>query len=256
MSDENSTSDRRRKRRDPASDASLCGFFKGANGDWHRNTKGERCSGQVLAGTTTCRSHPGVALARAKAKGAVVVELRNWGLTDEHVDPGELMLRLVAQSAARVEFYGGLLREAYEAAERLRAAEEAAGPDEEAAQTARLDFERVMNTGGVAVLIGHTYAGTQTSGVIATGEAIRGLAKLEAEERDRAFNFASKAKAAGIAAEQLELAKRLGGQLMVALRGLASALGHSADDPLVLSAIQLQVGSLLSSPVIEGQVAA
>lgn len=174
-----------------------------------RRADGQPCSQPPIPGTDRCRFHPGMSVAKARAKGQVVLELRNWGLTDKTVDPGETLLKLVTQSAARVEFYAGLLQRAYAAAERLREAEEA--PDgTDLAVTARLDLERVLNTGGVAVLIGHTYAGTQTSGVIATGEAIRGLARLEAEERDRCANFATKAVAAGLAERQVRLAERQG----------------------------------------------
>lgn len=175
-------------------------------------------------------------VAKARAKGQVVVELRSWGLTDTTVDPGETLLKLVTQSAARVEFYAGLLQTAYAAAERLRAAEELPDGGGAVAHTARLDLERVLNTGGVAVLIGHTYAGTQTSGVIATGEAIRGLAKLEAEERDRCANFATKAIAAGLAERQVRLAERQGEIMASVLAAVFAdpALGASAEQRALL----------------------
>lgn len=196
--------------------------------------------------------HAGKSRAKARAEGAVVLELRNWGLGDTTVDPGEILLRLVTQSAARCEFYAGLLQQAYAAAERLRAAEGL--PDGgEATVTARLDLERVLNTGGVAVLIGHTYAGTQTSGVIATGEAIRGLVKLESEERDRCANFATKAIAAGLAERQVRLAERHGAMVFAIIASAARALGHDPADPavsgLISAAIAEQTGV---APAIEG----
>jgi hypothetical protein len=46
------------------------------------------------------------------------------------------------------------------------------------------------------------------------GEAIRGLADLEAKERERCANFASKAVAAGLAESTVRIAERQG-QLMV-----------------------------------------
>ena len=52
------------------------------------------------------------------------------------------------------------------------------------------------------------------SGVYVTGEAIRGLADLEAKERERCANFATKAVAAGLAERTVRIAERLG-QLMV-----------------------------------------
>jgi hypothetical protein len=47
-----------------------------------------------------------------------------------------------------------------------------------------------------------------------TGEAMRGLADLEAKERERCANFASKAVAAGLAERTVRVAERQG-QLMV-----------------------------------------
>ena len=62
---------------------------------------------------------------QVKAKAAVRAELLGWGLGDTTVDPGEVLLRLVTQSAARAERYAMLLEEAYEAAERLKQAHDA-----------------------------------------------------------------------------------------------------------------------------------
>jgi hypothetical protein len=52
------------------------------------------------------------------------------------------------------------------------------------------------------------------SDVYVTGEAIRGLADLEAKERERCANFAGKAVAAGLAERTVRVAERQG-QLMV-----------------------------------------
>ena len=41
-----------------------------------------------------------------------------------HVDPGEVLLRLVTQSTAQAEIYARLLQEAFDAAERLKEAHE------------------------------------------------------------------------------------------------------------------------------------
>jgi hypothetical protein len=91
-------------------------------------------------------------------------ELASWGLGDAVDDPGETLLRLVTQSRKRADLYTVLLQEAFEAAERLRAAHEASAaiveaPDDELADTAeaaRRDLDPIFNTGGVAALIGNT----------------------------------------------------------------------------------------------------
>jgi hypothetical protein len=89
-------------------------------------SRGERCKKWAVRGATVCRSH-GAATSHIRAKAAVRAEVLDWGLGDTKVDPGEVLLRLVSQSAARVQLYSRLLEEAYQAAERLaqeRVAEE------------------------------------------------------------------------------------------------------------------------------------
>jgi hypothetical protein len=85
-----------------------------------------------------------------------------------------------------------LLEETYEAAERLKrsfdggAEIKVKAPGDEladTAETARRDLDRIFNTGGVAALVGNTYGAAKDVGVYVTGEAIRGLADLEAKER-------------------------------------------------------------------------
>jgi hypothetical protein len=117
--------------------------------------------------------------------------------------------------------YARLLQEAFDAAERLKQAHEAGtkieAPGDEAAdtaETARCDLDRIFNTGGVAALVGNTYGAAKDVGVYVTGEAIRGLADLEAKERERCANFATKAIAAGLAERTVRIAERQG-RLMV-----------------------------------------
>jgi hypothetical protein len=221
-------------------------------------SKNGYCTQWPIQGTKRCRSHPGKPIAKAKAEGAVVVEVMRWGLGDSTVDPGETLLRLVSQSAARVDLYSRLLAEAYEAAERLQAAQAAPQSDLLAAETARLDLERVFNTGGVGALIGHQYAADKQAGVFATGEAIRGLARLEGEERDRCANFATKAVAAGLAERQVRLAERQGAMLGAILADVVRALGGDPGEPgtaaLVREVIDRHAG-VDSRKIIEGSAA-
>jgi hypothetical protein len=167
-----------------------------------------------------CRWHGGAA-GQVKAKAAIRAEVLNWGLDDPHIDPGGVLLRLVTQSAARAEHYFRMLQETFEAAERLKQAHDAGmqidAPGDEladTAETARRDLDRMFNTGDVAALVGNTYGAAKDVGVYVTGEAIRGLADLEARERERCANFASKAVAAGLAERTVRIAERQG-QLMV-----------------------------------------
>lgn len=224
----------------------------------HRNNRGEPCGANVIKGTTGCRRHAGKRPEKAKAEGAVVTELRRWGLTSQAdlVDPGQTLLKLVTQSAARADLYGSLLGEAFDAAERLRAAEEAPQSDLLATETARMDLERVLNAGGVGALIGHTYAGTQTSGVIATGEKIRGLAELEAQERDRCAGFAATAIKAGLAERMVRLAEQQGAMLATILVGALEDLGVAVGEERVRQVLGSRIAAATGAPlVLEGKVA-
>jgi hypothetical protein len=178
---------------------------------------GKQCKNWAIKGGEVCRNHGGAAPA-VKAKASIRAEVMAWGLGDIHVDPGETLLRLVSQSAARAEMYARLLEEAYEAAERLKRSFDAGAldidDDKVMAETAREDLDRIFNTGGVAALVGNTYGAAKDVGVYVTGEAIRGLADLEAKERERCANFAGKAVAAGLAERTVRVAERQG-QLMV-----------------------------------------
>jgi hypothetical protein len=100
---------------------------------------GNQCKAKAIPGGTVCRWHGGAAQ-QVKAKAAVRAELLGWGLGTATVDPGEVLLRLVTQSAARAEMYARLLQEAFDAAERLKQAHEDGqrieAPGDELADTA------------------------------------------------------------------------------------------------------------------------
>jgi hypothetical protein len=207
----------------------------------------------------------------------VVLELAKWGLEDSTVDPGEVLLRLVAQSAARCELYGRLLGEAYEAAERLRVAHEAAGllltdsqpqvvrgydgepqeiPEDPTLAAARLAVERVFTTGGAAALVGYRLDATRGGQVYAVDEAIRGLARLEADERDRCAGFAAKAVAAGLAERRVRIAEQQG----TLMAGVFRAALDDAEVPVdvrlrIETAFVYRMTQIAEVPVIEGVLA-
>jgi hypothetical protein len=186
--------------------------------------------------------HAGKSLAKARAQGQVVVELRSWGLDmDEVRDPGMTLLQLMTQSAMRVELYSQLLGEAYEAAERIRDSHPApvgfTSPDGLSAvdvpgqqpnatdlDRAKQDLDRIFATGGVAALVGYKYGTAGQEGYLyAAEEAIRGLVQLEAAERDRCANMATKAIAAGLAERQVRLAESQGAQVVDLIRRVMSS---------------------------------
>lgn len=230
-----------------------------------RKKSGEPCKGWRTPGSDKCRRH--LFNPQARAKAAVRAEVINWGLGDTHVDPGEVLLRLVSQSAARAEKYAGLLEQAYEAAERLKAAHESHAlvmdtapsdeldgdgdpiPDSPAVQRAKDDLDRIFNIGGVAALVGNVYSASNSGALYATGEAIRGLTELEAKERDRCAVFAAKAIAAGLATRQVELAEKQGRLIADVLRAVLgdSELGLSAEQQaLAPAAIRRHLSAVAS----------
>ena len=211
---------------------------------------GKPCKLKAIPGGTVCRFHGGAAK-QVKAKAAVRAELITWGVADALDDPGEVLLRLVTQSRKRADLYAHLLQEAFEAAERLKQAH-AAGMNIEAegdayadtAETARRDLDRIFNTGGVAALVGNTYGAAKDVGVYVTGEAMRGLADLEAKERDRCANFAAKAVAAGLMKRQVEIAELQGQLLAKALAALPAILRKAGANDEMLQIVASELGPL------------
>lgn len=174
--------------------------LKGDDGRQLRDDHGVRtrpCKRDAIAGATVCRSHGGGA-PQVAAKAAVRAEVLRWGLGTADVDPGEILLRLVSQSAARAQRYADELEALTAEHEQLRDA---------LVREAHGEFGPV-------------------------GEYARGLVVLEAEERDRCAGFAAKAVAAGLAERQVKLAERHGALIADVLRAVL------ADPALALSAEQ------------------
>lgn len=150
------------------------------------NSTQQRCGRKAIAGGNVCQVHGGSA-PQVKAHAAVRAAVAKWAPGTEMRDPGEVLLQLVTQSIMRAERY----------AEELDALI-AESPDLRDA------------------LIGDAYGEHGTK----VGEYIRGLAVLEAQERDRAASFAQKAIAAGLAERQVRLAERQGEMLALILKGV------------------------------------
>jgi hypothetical protein len=67
-------------------------------------TSKKHCKNWAIKGGDVCRIHDGAGK-QVAAKAAIRAEVLSWGLTDATIDPGEQLLRLVTQSAARAEMY-------------------------------------------------------------------------------------------------------------------------------------------------------
>ena len=163
----------------------------------------ERCAGHKdggpcgrwpTRGATVCKSH-GAGSPRVAAKAAVRAEVMRWGLGDTTVDPGEVLLRLLTQSAARAQRYAAEIERLVDDSPNLHAA----------------------MVGTIAGEFGEA------------GEYIRGLAQLEAQERDRCAMFAVKAIAAGLAERTVRVAEQQAGIAERALLAALDDLGLTGD---------------------------
>jgi hypothetical protein len=165
---------------------------------------GQPCDAWPVKGTDKCPVHSGKKLDQLKAEGAVRQEVQRWGLNDQVtlVDPGVVLLRLVTQSAQRAQLLAAELEAKVAEAPNLRDA-----------------------------LVGDSYG---EFGKV--GEYIRGLARLEAEERDRCATFAAKAIAAGLAERQVRLAERQGALLVEVLRASVAGLVPELQEQVMRAA--------------------
>lgn len=187
------------------------------------NRAGTPCGRPATPGATVCVNH-GSRAPQVAGKAAVRAELMQWTLGTPVDDPGETLLRLITQSRMRADLYGDLLQQAYDAAERMSAGEM---PDVARADAER-DLEVVLQYGGVSALIGKTYGAAGKDGVIfATGEAIRGLASLESQERERCARFCKLAIDAGLAERIVRIHER---QAAVAYTAITAALVDAGLD--------------------------
>lgn len=154
------------------------------------------CRAPAIDGARVCKMHGGGA-PQVKARAAVVAEVMRWGLGDTTIDPGEVLLRLVSQSAARAQRYADELQALVAEAE--------------------ADGKNLRDA-----LVREAYGEFGP-----TGEYVRGLVELENAERDRCAGFAAKAVAAGLAERQVRLAERQGELIAQVLTAVFDDLGLS-----------------------------
>ncbi len=169
----------------------------------HSKRTRELCDAWAISGLDKCPAHAGKSRSKAIAEGALRTAVLHWGLGDVCADPGEVLLRLVTQSAVRAEAYAAELEQLVAEQPNLRDA-----------------------------LIGQAWG---EFGPV--GEYVRGLVRLEAEERDRCAGFATKAIAAGLAERQVRLAERQGALLAGAVQAILADLGLSAEQQALVPTI-------------------
>jgi hypothetical protein len=171
-----------------------------------KTKRGTPCKSHAVKGAKVCIRH-GAAAPQVKAKAAVRAEVMRWTLGDAVDDPGEVLLRLVTQSRMRADAY------AVEIERKVNDLNDNAPTDS--------DGDPVTLE---SILVGETWVSVEGGGSYKSGEYIRGLVQLEAQERDRLGMFAAKAIAAGLAERSVRVAERQGEML-------AELLGAVLADP-------------------------
>jgi len=157
------------------------------------------------------------------------------------VDLLESYAELVAVAMARARFLGALL------AEQFAGAQATAGEPGEPARGTRgpRDGDPAGLGGPVtaAGLVGYTYSGAvvgmgedATYETVATGEEVRGLVRLEAEERDRAARLIKDALKIGLDLEKIEVMRGYAATATAAMRALIAELGLDCNAEPVLRA--------------------
>lgn len=188
---------------------------------------GGRCHALAIRGTSACRNHAGKPVSVAKAQGEA--QISAWSaLGTASVSATEAVLGMLHMSWLRVHLYASLLEQQVD---------DAQGDGDGTGRT---------GVGRGAGLVGHTYSGVKDIGIFATGEAIRGLAQLEAAERDRCVRFAKVAHDMGIAEQQIRLAEQQGQLLAGAVHRILDALELSVEQrarvPEVVPAVLRAIG--------------
>lgn len=180
---------------------------------------GGRCHANAVTGLDRCLGHAGVSPDLARAQGAAMDAWSTAG--DLDLSPPEAVIGMYKLAWVRAHFYAGLLEEQF-----LRAQGDQDGDELPAGDP----FAFAPGAGSVGVgagLIGHTFSADKEQGIFASGEAIRGLVQLEAQERDRVVRFARAAHDMGIADREIRLAEQQGALIAAAVKKILAGLGLS-----------------------------
>lgn len=187
---------------------------------------GGRCHAPAMKGLDRCRMHAGTPAELAKVQGQAITA---WSALsgESDITANAAVLGMLQMSWLRVHLYAGLLRQQVEAAQGGRTDGDAAGRS----------GGRSGSVGAGEGLIGHTHGAVKDVGIYATGEAVRGLAQLDAAERDRCVRYAKTAHDMGIAEQQVKVAEQQGEMIAAAIRRILDALSLSAEQRAIAPAV-------------------
>jgi len=186
-----------------------------------RRKGGGPCHGPAITGLDRCRMHAGERAEIATAKGHA---MSAWqAVTGQQVvSPSDAVLGMLQMSWMRAGLYASLLQQQFTQAQ--AEAEAAAGGDGGDGGGGESRASGAVGVGPGAGLIGHSYAASPSVGVYVSGETIRALATLEAQERDRVVRYAKAAHDMGIAEQQVKLAEQQGVLLADVVRRICDGL--------------------------------
>lgn len=184
---------------------------------------GLRCQLTVIGGGT-CFMHGGKAPQVAAKREARIVEwearreISAWSAMTGRptVDPGLAVLAALHMSWLRLHVYSGLLEQQLKGEPGVTFLRSSQGGP----RVIRGYADDQPAPEGVDGLIGHTYSADKQAGIFASGEAVRALVTLEAQERDRVVRYAKTAHDMGIAEREVRLAERQGQILANVIRGV------------------------------------
>ncbi|MFI5729172.1 hypothetical protein ACIA49_03560 [Kribbella sp. NPDC051587] len=193
---------------------------------------GNRCRRRVIGGGV-CIVHGGRApRVAAKRQERIVTwesqtEITAWSAMTGRptVEPGSAVLAALHMSWLRLHVYSRLLERQMQSEPGVTFLR-SAGTRPRVAQ-GYADAQPAP--GGVQGLIGHTYSADKQAGIFASGEAIRALVTLEAQERDRVVRYAKVAHDMGIAEREVRLAERQGELLAEVINGVLAELNLTPD---------------------------
>ncbi|MDB4873219.1 MAG: pas58 [Gemmatimonadales bacterium] len=182
-----------------------------------------RCHANAIRGTAACVSHAGKVTELAKAQGEAFTAWSALG-GKPAVSTVQAVLGMLQMSWLRAHLYAGLLeRQFTDAQDRRRLSSRADafyGDDADVG----IAGSGAPPVGAGVGLIGHTYGAVKDIGIYASGEAIRGLVQLEAQERDRCVKYAKTAHDMGIAEQEIRVAEEQGALLAEAVRRICESL--------------------------------
>lgn len=159
-----------------------------------------RCHQPAIRGTAACRQHVGTSTELAKSKGQA--NLLAWSLvanaSEPNMDPASVVMQAIRVTYHRLELLGAMLQ-------------------------AQLERQKTIG------LVGPTYAAGRAGERVQTGEQLRALTRLEADERQLLVRFAKTAHDMGISERQLELEQAQAAQVVTAVGAGLEALSLDGE---------------------------